>query len=156
MAYAEPPFRAKPSGNLFELDDVLADYRAVLDAVYDPAAYFGRVRRVGRMLKRGKRRLKAPLRYVLRDARGFGRLVWRLPNAGPGTAKQFWMMALDCAIHNPRALPFLFMLSALYLHYGPFSRQVIGQIDRQIEDIDLGRWSTPQLAPAEGKELSAA
>jgi len=136
--------------------DVLADYRAVLDAVYDPAAYFGRVRRVGRMLKRGKRRLKAPLRYVLRDARGFGRLVWRLPNAGPGTAKQFWMMALDCAIHNPRALPFLFMLSGLYLHYGPFSRQVIGQIDRQIEDIDLGRWSTPQLAPAEDKELSAA
>ena len=136
--------------------DVLADYRAVLDAVYDPAAYFGRVRRVGRMLKRGKRRLKAPLRYVLRDARGFGRLMWRLPNAGPGTARQFWMMALDCAIHNPRALPFLFMLSALYLHYGPFSRQVIGQIDRQIEDIDLGRWSTPQLAPAEDKELSAA
>ena len=136
--------------------DVLADYRAVLDAVYDPAAYFGRVRRVGRMLKRGKRRLKAPLRYVLRDARGFGRLVWRLPNAGPGTARQFWMMALDCAIHNPRALPFLFMLSALYLHYGPFSRQVIGQIDRQIEDIDLGRWSKPELAPAEDKELSAA
>ena len=136
--------------------DVLADYRAVLDAVYDPAAYFGRVRRVGRMLKRGKRRLKAPLRYVLRDARGFGRLVWRLPNAGPGTARQFWKMAFDCAIHNPRALPFLFMLSALYLHHGPFSRQVIGQIDRQIEDIDLGRWSTPQLAPAEDKELSAA
>ena len=136
--------------------DVLADYRAVLDAVYDPAAYFGRVRRVGRMLKRGKRRLKAPLRYVLRDARGFGRLVWRLPNAGPGTARQFWMMALDCAIHNPRALPFLFMLSALYMHHGPFSRQVIGQIDRHIEDIDLGRWSTPQLAPAEDKELSAA
>jgi len=136
--------------------DVLADYRAVLDAVYDPAAYFGRVRRVGRMLKRGKRRLKAPLRYVLRDARGFGRLVWRLPAAGPGTARQFWKMAFDCAIHNPRALPFLFMLSALYLHHGPFSRQVIGQIDRQIEDIDLGRWSTPQLAPAEDKELSAA
>ena len=126
--------------------DVLADYRAVLDAVYDPAAYFGRVRRVGRMLKRGKRRLKAPLRYVLRDARGFGRLVWRLPAAGPGTARQFWMMALDCAIHNPRALPFLFMLSALYLHYGPFSRQVIGQIDRQIEDIDLGLWSAPLRA----------
>ena len=136
--------------------DVLADYRAVLDAVYDPAAYFGRVRRVGRMLKRGKRRLKAPLRYVLRDARGFGRLMWRLPNAGSGTARQFWKMAFDCAIHNPRALPFLFMLSALYLHHGPFSRQVIGQIDRQIEDIDLGRWSTPQLAPAEDKELSAA
>jgi len=136
--------------------DVLADYRAVLEAVYDPTAYFGRARRVGRMLRRGRRRFKAPLRYVLRDMRGFGRLVWRLPAAGPGTARQFWKMALDCAIHNPRALPFLFMLSALYLHHGPFSRQVIGQIDRQIEDIDLGRWSTPLLAPAEDKELSVA
>jgi len=136
--------------------DVLADYRTVLEAVYDPTAYFGRARRVGRMLRRGKRRFKAPLRYVLRDMRGFGRLVWRLPAAGPGTARQFWKMALDCAIHNPRALPFLFMLSALYMHHGPFSRQVIGQIDRHIEDIDLGRWSTPLLAPAEDKELSVA
>jgi len=134
--------------------EVLADYRAVLDAVYDPSTYFGRVRRVGRMLGRGKRRLKAPLRYMLRDARGFVRLVLRLPAAGPRTARQFWMTVLDCAIHNPRALPFLCMLSALYLHHGPFSRRVIAQIDRQIEDIDLGRWSPPRRAPAEDKVLS--
>src|SRR6516164_5647043 len=136
--------------------DVLADYRAVLEAVYDPAAYFGRVRRVGRMLSRGKRRLEAPPSHVFRDLLLLGRLVWRLPDAGPGTARQFWRTILDCAIHNPPALPFMVMLSALYLHHGPFSRQVIAQIDRQIEDIDLGRWSTPRLAPAEDKELSAA
>src|SRR5215471_3972749 len=134
--------------------EVLADYRAVLDAVYDPSTYFGRVRRVGRMLGRGKRRLKAPLPYMLRDARGFVRLALRLPAAGPRTARQFWKTVLDCAIHNPRALPFLCMLSALYLHHGPFSRRVIAQIDRQIEDIDLGRWSPPRRAPAEDKELS--
>jgi len=63
---------------------------------------------------------------------------------------------LDGAIHNPRALPFLVMLSALYLHHGPFSRQVIAQIARQIQDIDLGLWSAPQPAPAEDKELSVA
>jgi radical SAM superfamily enzyme YgiQ (UPF0313 family) len=129
--------------------EVLADYRAVLDAAYDPSAYFGRARRVGRMLGRGKRRLKAPLPHVLREVRGFARLLWRLPAAGPGTARQFWKTVLDCAIHNPRALPFLVMLSSLYLHHGPFSRQVIAQIDRQIEDIELGRWSTPRLARAE-------
>jgi len=136
--------------------DVLADYRAVLEAVYDPAAYFGRIRRVGRMLRRGKRRFKTPTKYVLRDLRAFVRLIWRLPNAGPGTARQFWKTMLDGAIHNPRALPFLVMLSALYLHHGPFSRRVIGQIDRQIQDIDLGLWSAPQPAPAEDKELSVA
>ena len=134
--------------------DVLADYLAVLAAIYDPAAYFGRVRRVGRILRRGKRRFKAPRKYALRDLRAFVRLVWRLPNAGPGTARQFWKTMLDGAIHNPRALPFLVMLSALYLHHGPFSRRVIAQIARQIQEIDLGLWSAPLPAPAEDQELS--
>jgi len=92
----------------------------------------------------------------LRDARGFLRLALRLPAVGPRTARQFWKTVLDCAIHNPRALPFLCMLSALYLHLGPFSRRVIAHVDRQIEDIELGRWSPPRLAPAEDKELFVA
>jgi hypothetical protein len=53
-------------------------------------------------------------------------------------------------------LRFLVMMSALYLHHGPFSRQVIAHIDRQIEDIDLGLWNAPHLAPADDKALSAA
>jgi len=136
--------------------DVLADYRAVLNAVYHPSAYFGRVQRVGRMLRRGERRFKAPLAHALRDLLSVVRLVRRLPGAGPGTVGPFWKSVLDCAIHNPRALRCVVMLSALYLHHGPFSRQVIAQIDRQIEDIDLGRWSAPQPASAEDKALSVA
>jgi len=136
--------------------DVLADYRAVLNAVYDPSAFFGRVQRVGRMLRRGERRFKAPLAHALRDLLSVVRLVRRLPGAGPGTVGPFWKSVLDCAIHNPRALRCVVMLSALYLHHGPFSRQVIAQIDRQIEDIDLGLWSAPQPASAEDKALSVA
>jgi radical SAM superfamily enzyme YgiQ (UPF0313 family) len=134
--------------------DVLADYRAVLNAVYDPSAYFGRVQRVGRMLRRGERRFKAPLAHALRDLLSVVRLVRRLPGAGPGTVGPFWKSVLDCAIHNPRALRCVVMLSALYLHHGPFSRQVIAEIDRQVEDIDLGRWSAPELAPAADEALS--
>ena len=48
------------------------------------------------------------------------------------------------------------MLSALYLHHGPFSRQVIAQMARQVQDIDLGLWNAPLPAPAEDKELSVA
>ncbi len=137
--------------------DVLADYRAVLNAVYDPSAYFGRVQRVGRMLRRGERRFKAPLAHALRDLLSVVRLVRRLPGAGPGTVGPFWKSVLDCAIHNPRALRCVVMLSALYLHHGPFSRQVIAQIDRQIEDIGLGLWSAPQPAPpADAEALSVA
>jgi uncharacterized protein DUF4070 len=108
------------------------------------------------MLRCGKPRFEASLPQTLRDLRLLGRLVWRLPNAGPGTARQFWKSVLDCAIHNPPALRFVVMMSALYLHHGPFSRQVTAQIDRQIADIDLGLWSAPQPVPADNKALSAA
>jgi radical SAM superfamily enzyme YgiQ (UPF0313 family) len=136
--------------------EVLQDYRAVLEAVYDPAAYFGRVRRVGRRLRRGRRRLAASLPHLLRDLRALCRLIRRLPKAGPGTARQFWKTMLDCAVHNPRAMPFLVMLSALYLHYGPFSRQVTAEITRQIDDIDLGLWHAPPPVPADDKALAVA
>src|SRR5260370_40645914 len=63
--------------------DVLADYRAVLNAVYDPSAYFGRVQRVGRMLRRGERRFKAPLAHALRDLLSVVRLVQRLLRPAP-------------------------------------------------------------------------
>ena len=33
---------------------------------------------------------------------------------------------------------------------------MIAQIDRQIEDIELGRWSMPRLMQAENKVLSVA
>ncbi|ATU72977.1 B12-binding domain-containing radical SAM protein [Komagataeibacter rhaeticus] len=114
--------------------DVLDDYRRVLAAIYDPVAYFGRVRRLGRMLRRTRGH-----RMVRGDLRSFMRLLLRIHRAGPGTAGPFWRMLLDCALHNPRALPYVVMTSALYLHLGPFSRQVIGEIDREITDVDAGR-----------------
>ena len=118
--------------------EVLADSRAVLEAIYDPAAYFGRVRRVGRMLKRSR-----PHRMISGDLRSFARLLWRIPGAGPGVRKELWKTLLDCAFHNPTALPYLVMISALYLHLGPFARRVAAEIDGQIADVDLGRWQAP-------------
>ncbi|WP_291363439.1 B12-binding domain-containing radical SAM protein [Acetobacter sp. UBA5411] len=120
--------------------DVLDDYRTVLKAIYEPAAYFDRVRRLGRMLGR-----KRAHRMIRGDLRSFVRLLFRIHRAGPGTGRQFWRMLLDCALHNPKALPYVIMTSALYLHLGPFSRQVIGDIDREIANIDQGHWQPPPL-----------
>ena len=131
--------------------DVLGDYRAVLEAVYDPVAYFGRVRRVGRLLKRHRSH-----RMLRGDLRNFARLLWRIPGAGPGVRRQFWHTMLDCIIHNPRALPYLVMIMALYLHLGPFARQVIAEIDREIEDVDQGRWRAPPALQAEEKAVLLA
>ena len=128
--------------------DVLDDYRTVLRTIYAPGAYFDRVRRLGRMLKRtrGHRMIKG-------DLRSFVRLLFRIHSAGPGTARQFWRMLLDCALHNPKALPYVVMTSALYLHLGPFARQVVEEIDREITNIDQGYWKIPpfRTVPVEAK-----
>jgi hypothetical protein len=131
--------------------EVLRDYKSVLEAIYDPVAFFGRIRRVGRMLHRKRSHRVAP-----GDLRSFARLLWRIPGAGPGVRRQFWNTTLDCIIHNPTALPYLIMIIALYLHLGPFARQVIAEIDRQIEDIDLGRWRAPLTLQAGEKALLLA
>jgi hypothetical protein len=44
---------------------------------------------------------------------------------------------------------------AFYLHVGPYSRYVIKQIDRQIEDIEQGRFVAPELLPAVAPEPAA-
>ena len=40
-------------------------------------------------------------------------------------------------------------MMALYVHLGPFSLFVVEQIDRQIEEIESGSWTTPELVAAE-------
>ncbi|WEQ51513.1 B12-binding domain-containing radical SAM protein [Komagataeibacter oboediens] len=131
--------------------DVLNDYRTVLKAIYDPVAYFGRVRRLGRMLRRGRTH-----RMVKGDLRSFVRLLLRIHRAGPGTAGQFWRMLVDCALHNPRALPYVVMTSALYLHLGPFARQVVCEIDQEISNVDTGRWQAPPSVMSTGAALVPA
>jgi Domain of unknown function (DUF4070)/Radical SAM superfamily len=136
--------------------EVFKDFKAVLNAVYDPAAYFARVRRVGRRLRRGKRRFKMPLWMALRDGRGLCRLAWRLPQVGPTARREFGKTVLYCLLHNPRALPFVLMMSALSLHLIPFARWVIAQIDRRIADPDFDRLRAPVPPPVEAQVLSDA
>jgi len=131
--------------------EVLRDYKAVLEAIYEPAAYFGRIRRVGRMLKRGR-----SYKMISGDLRSFFRLLWRIPSAGRGVRKQLLLTLLDCLIHNPTALPYLVKISALYLHLGPFSRRVIAEIDGQIGDVDSGRWQAPVAVQAVERVLVPA
>ena len=59
-------------------------------------------------------------------------------------------------IHNPRAFPYLVMISALYLHLGPFARRVAAEIDRDMGNIESGRWRAPTALPAPEKELLLA
>lgn len=125
--------------------EVLADYRDVLARIYAPAAFFGRVRRVGRDLDRREYRLRQPLRNVLRDLRAFGRIVVRLGVRDREARGPFWGAVLDTLLHNPRALKITVSFAALYLHLGPFARFLSVRVEAQRRE-----------AAAESRSRSAA
>lgn len=115
-------------------EQVLADYRSVLLSVYRPEAYFARVREVGRRLRRPAHPAKIELKTLWRGLRALGRLCWQMTIVRPQLRSLFWRLCAETARHNPAALEFVLILTAFYLHLGPFSTYVIQELDRQISD----------------------
>ena len=132
--------------------EVLQDYRNVLARIYAPHAYFGRVRRVGRELDRSAHSLRPPLRNVWRDARAFLRMLWRMGVLDPQVRVEWWRSLASCAVHNPAALKIVLSLAALYMHFGPFSRDLVERLDRQIEELPSDAASAPDLLARTARE----
>ncbi len=130
-------------------DEMLSDYRTVVERIYRPEAFFGRVRRVCRELDRSRHRLRAPVRHVLRDLRAFARIAIRLGWRDRGVRRWFWGSFFDCLLHNPRALRISVSFAALFLHFGPFSRWLVERLDGQIAEVSAPRWSAA-YAPRRG------
>jgi len=115
---------------------VLEDYRAVLTAIYDPAAYFERVRIVGRRLRRPNHAVTPVARNIIRDLVTLVRLMGRMTIQKPDLRRIFWRTFIDTARHNPAALQQVVIQMVLYLHLGPFAKFVVQELDRQIGAID--------------------
>ncbi len=117
------------------LRDILVDYKAVLEHVFNPLAYAGRLSRLAVMLDRSDRRHDLPdgdIRKRLGSIEGVHRIMRALPEA----REPFWIAFVEVAKTNPNALRYIVMLMALYMHLGPFSKNVIGEIDRRIAQLD--------------------
>ncbi len=115
--------------------EMLGDYRAVLERIYAPGPYFGRVRRVCRDLDRGEHRLRMPWRNVARDLVAFTRIAYRVGWLGRETRRAFWGALADCALHNPRAIKIAASFAALYLHFGPYSRTLCGRLEERNDPL---------------------
>jgi len=121
--------------------DVYVDYATILEKIYEPEDYFKRVRRMGRLIDRSRRPMSIPTRELLMVAR----LLLHMLTGQKGIRGHFWSTVLDCAIHNPRALKYVMITMALYLHIGPFSRYVRTHTEKQIALIDHGERINPRL-----------
>jgi len=116
--------------------DVLADFRAILEGVYRPAAYFGRVRAAARALDRPDHATERSLKDMLRDLGALGRLTWHMTVQKPELRRQFWRTVIECVRNNPRSLQFAGTMMVLYLHLGAFASFLIEELDRQIETAE--------------------
>ncbi|HLH92740.1 MAG TPA: radical SAM protein [Xanthobacteraceae bacterium] len=117
------------------LRDVLVDYRRVLESIYEPAAYAARLDRLVGLLDRSDRPRDLPegdRRSKLAALETMHRIVTAIPQA----REPFWRTFMSCAKQNPAATRIIVFLLMLYLHLGPFSRQVMAAIDRRIAEID--------------------
>jgi hypothetical protein len=117
------------------LRDILADYRRILERVYDPAAYAARLDRMVTLLDRSGRARDLPqgdMRSKMSALESVHRVVAEIPQA----REAFWRTFMNCAKNSPASVRIVVAHLVLYLHLGPFSRQVIAAIDRRIAALD--------------------
>ena len=113
--------------------DILQDYQAVLRSIYHPASFFGRVRRLARVIDPLPDRLPNVLPRLWRDIRSFLRISWHLGIRDREVCGPYWQALVDCLLHNPPAFRTVVSFAALYLHLRPFAGYMDGLLWEQIE-----------------------
>jgi radical SAM superfamily enzyme YgiQ (UPF0313 family) len=121
--------------------DILEDYERILERIYRPPSYFARVRRMARILRRPKHRAATELREVIRNLPAGARLTWRFLTKRAEIQQAFWYTIIDCAVHNPRALFSVFLMTALYLDLDASAKCAKERAQREISLIDCGEWA---------------
>jgi radical SAM superfamily enzyme YgiQ (UPF0313 family) len=112
--------------------EALADYREVVERIYAPAAYFGRVRRASRLLDRSCEHFRPPLTQTLREIKALVRICWRLGIRDRHARASWWKAFIGTLFSNPRAAKMAVSFGALYLHFGPLALRISEHISRQI------------------------
>jgi radical SAM superfamily enzyme YgiQ (UPF0313 family) len=117
------------------LRDILMDYRQILESVYDPAAYAGRVDRLMTMLDRSRQRRELPVGDIRGNVRAL-ETVHRVVTAIPEASGPFWQTFLSCAKRDSSSARIAVAMIVAYAHLGPFSRRVIEAIDCQLAALE--------------------
>ena len=123
--------------------EIHLDYKRILERIYEPEAYAGRLERLAGLLDNSHRRR----RTLASDSRhGFGasEMLARIVANLPEPRDVFWPAFKQCVSINPQSARWLVALFSLYLHLGPFSRYVISKIEEKNDEPETGQID-PQL-----------
>lgn len=131
-------------------EDILLDYRRVLERLFEPAAYAGRVERLAGLLDCSRRRSGTGANGRM-DRHSGTEVMYRVMSNLGDARPEFWPAIKRALVHNPAAARWLVALSAIYLHLGPFSRTVIGEIDRKLDGL-----AETEMSALRGRAVKAA
>ena len=123
--------------------EILEDYRRVLERIYEPAAFAGRVKRLAGLLDNSKRQRQMRAADTRHKVSGLD-ILYRLIAKAPEPRELFRQTLSHCLSANPRAARSIIGQMALYLHVGPFSRFVMREIALKIEKIDAEELVAPR------------
>jgi radical SAM superfamily enzyme YgiQ (UPF0313 family) len=115
--------------------EVLADYAYILERIYDPMAYVDRLRRLAKMLDNSGRKRQTRAAHARRRHGSF-EMLHRIMTNLPEPREVFRSTLSQCMSDNPDSIRWVVALMALYLHVGPFSRDVIARIERIVATPD--------------------
>ena len=115
--------------------EVLADYKHILERIYKPVAYAGRLRRLAKMLNNSTREQHTRAEQS-RHKLGSLEILHRIITSLPEPQYLFRRTLTECVSRNPNSARWVVAMMALYLHLGPFSRVVIGRIENMLAAIE--------------------
>jgi len=115
--------------------EILLDYRKVLQRIYTPEAYIGRLSRFSGMLDDTARKRKTEGLNTHRSLSTLEAVQLVIKNL-PEPREMFLAAFKDYARSKPNSIRQIVLLMVFYLHLGPFSRFVIDQIDQKIAELD--------------------
>ena len=124
--------------------DILRDYREIITTIYRPLEYFQRVAGVVSELDCSQKKLSLTWRHYYRDLRGLSRILWR-QGVVANYRLLFWKTLIKLILTNPKALRYGVNLMAFYLHFGPFSKYLLAQIDASIAAEEAREAAAPVL-----------
>jgi radical SAM superfamily enzyme YgiQ (UPF0313 family) len=113
-------------------NNVLSDYRTVIDRLYDPDVYFKRVRRTIEQLDCSGANGALHGAALGHNLKRLAQYLWNVTAHQPGMRGEVWRTILHAARRNPRGLKASLHMMGMYAHAGPFTRSVVAEIDRQI------------------------
>jgi radical SAM superfamily enzyme YgiQ (UPF0313 family) len=129
--------------------EILADYVRILERIYEPAAFAGRLQNLAKLLDNSGRAKQTRAALSRRKFGSFD-MMHRIMTSLPEPRETFRRTLSQCMSSNSDSIRWIVALMALYLHVGPFSHEVIAKLEAMIAALDR-----PAGPPALIRQVSA-